>query len=115
MMAFAGNNISGFAEGRIKNGLQHLQQRLLDQTIRHRRDAELALAAVRLGNRHPSHRTGPVRPRQQLLADRRPRRAQVRGGLVNVQTVHPGCAFVGPNPFERPLQVLSRQRRQKQR
>ena len=103
--------VAVLAEGGIKERLQHLQQRLLDQTIRHRRDAELALAALGLGDRHPSHRTGPVRPRQQLLADRRPRRAQMRGGLVNVQTVHAGYAFVGSHPLPRPLQVLSRQRR----
>ncbi len=103
--------VAVLAEGRIKNGLQHLQQRLLDQTIRHRRDAELTLAALWLGNRHPSYRTWPVRPRQQLLADRRPRRTQMRGGLVNVQAVHTGYAFVGPHPLPRPLQVLSRQRR----
>ena len=36
---------------------------------------------------------------------------QMRGGLVNVQTVHTGYAFVGPHPLPRPLQVLSRQRR----
>src|SRR5437660_9203684 len=54
--------VAVLAEGRIKNGLQHLQQRLLDQTIRHRRDAKLALAALWLGDRHPSYRTGPVRP-----------------------------------------------------
>jgi hypothetical protein len=39
----------------------------------------------------------------------------MRDRLVDVQTIHAGYAFVGPNPFERPLQVLSRQRRQKQR
>ena len=106
--------VAVLAEGRIKNGLQHLQQRLLDQTIRHRRDAELALAALWLGNRHPSHRTGPVRPPQQLLTDRGPRRTPMGDGLVNVQTVHTGCAFVGPHSLQRPLQVLSRQCRQKQ-
>ena len=49
-------------EGRIKNGPQHLQQRLPDQTIRRRRVAELALAALWLGNRYLTYRTGPVRP-----------------------------------------------------
>jgi len=60
-----------------------------------------------------TRRTGLGRyvPDNSLLADRRPRRTQMRGGLVNVQTVHTGYAFVGPHPFERPLQVLSRQRR----
>src|SRR5260370_18040170 len=100
--------VAVLAEGRIKNGLQHLQQRLLDQTIRHRRDAKLTLAAVRLGDRHPSYRTGPVRPPQQLLADRRPRRTQMRDGLVNVQTFPTTCAFVGPHPLERPFPVPSR-------
>jgi len=50
--------VAVLAEGRIKNGLQHLQQRLLDQTIRHRRDTELTPATLWLGNRLPSHRTG---------------------------------------------------------
>jgi hypothetical protein len=106
--------VAVLAEGRIKDRLQHLQQGLLDQTIRHRRDAKLALATVRLGDRHPPYRQRPVLPRQQLLADDRPRRAQMDGGLVDVQSVDPGCPFVGPYPFPRPLQVLSRQRRQKQ-
>ena len=94
--------VAVLAEGGIKNGLQHLQQRLLDQTIRHRRDAKLALASLGLGDRHPSYRTGPVRPRQQLFADRRPLRAQLRGGLVNVQTIHTGYAFV-PAPASTPV------------
>ncbi len=38
--------VAVLAESGIKERLQHLQQRLLDQAIRHRRDAELALAAV---------------------------------------------------------------------
>ncbi len=37
------------AEVRVQERLQHLQQRLLDQAIRHRRDAELALAPPGLG------------------------------------------------------------------
>ena len=66
--------VAVLAEGGVENRLQHLQQCLLDQPIHHRRDAKLALATVRLRDRHPSHRAGPVRPRQQLLADRGPRR-----------------------------------------
>ena len=54
--------------------LQHLQERLLDQPIRHRRDAKLALATVRLRDRHPSYRLGRYVPDKQLFADRRPRR-----------------------------------------
>src|SRR5579859_3814594 len=98
--------VAVLAEGGVKDRLQDLQQRLLDQTIRHRWDAELALATLRLGDRHPSHRTGPVRPLQQLLADGGPRRAQECDGLVYIQSIDAGCALVGSDPFERPLQVL---------
>jgi hypothetical protein len=35
--------------------------------------------------------------------------------LGNIQTVHTRCAFVRLYPLERPLQVLSRQRRPQQR
>ena len=52
------------AERRVQQRLLDLQQRLLDQSIRHRRDAQLALASVWLRNRYPSYRTGPVRPLQ---------------------------------------------------
>ncbi len=48
--------VAVLAEGGIKLRLQHLQQRLLDQPIRHRRDAELALTSVRL--RDLTRRTG---------------------------------------------------------
>jgi hypothetical protein len=37
------------------------------------------------------------------------------GGLVYIQSIHPGSAFVGPHSLERPLQVLSRQHRHEQR
>jgi hypothetical protein len=78
------------AEGWVKYRLQHLQQCLLDQPIRDRRDAQLALAAVRFRDRYPSYRTGPVPPLPQLVADRRPRRDQMACGLFNVQTIHAG-------------------------
>src|ERR1700751_4169187 len=41
--------VAVLAEGGIKERLQHLQERLLDQTIRHRRDTELVLAPSGLG------------------------------------------------------------------
>ena len=103
------------AECRIKDRLQHLQQSLLDQPIRHRRYAELALAAVRFRDRYPSYRTGPVRPLQQLLAQRRPYGDQLAGGLVYVQPIHASGSFVGPHALERLQQVLSRQRCHEQR
>jgi hypothetical protein len=49
-----------------------------------------------------------------LVADERPGGPQIFGGLVNIQTINAGGTFVGPYPFPCPLQVLSRQDRQKQ-
>ena len=100
-----------FAEGGVDQGLQHLQQCLLDQSIQHRGDAQLALAPVRFGDHHFAYRTGPVASCQQTLADVGPALAYHRGGLLDVEPVHPGGTFVGFHPLPRRLQVLSRQRR----
>ena len=107
--------VAVLAEGGIKQRLQHLQQRLLDQPVRHRRDAQLALATVRLRDRHPPYRTRPVRPPQQPFANVRPSGLQVLPSLFDVQTVHPRRPLVRLHPPPRLLQVLSRQRRRKQR
>ena len=101
--------VAVLTEGGIKHRLQYLQHRLLNQTIRYRRDAQLALASVRLGDRYPSHRLRPVRPMQQLFADRRPLGAQPLGGLVDAETVDARCALVGPHPLPCLLHVLSGQ------
>jgi hypothetical protein len=103
------------AKGRVQQRLQDLQQRLLDQSIRHRRNAQLTLATIRFRNRHPSYRTRPVRPLQELITNHRPRRSQVAGGLGNIPAIHASRAFVGPYPLPRLLQVLSRQRCHQQR
>jgi hypothetical protein len=107
--------VAMLAEGRVKDWLQYLQQCLLDQTIRHRRDAKLTLATIRLRDRHPSYRTWPVRPLQDLLANDRPRVYQCKGGLINIQTVHACGTFVSAHSLERLLQILSRQRCLQQR
>ena len=107
--------VAVLAERRVKQRLQHLQQGLLNQPIRHRRYAQLALASVRLRDRYPSYRTGPVRPPQQLVSYLRPSRDQMAGGLLNIQSIHARCAPVGFDAFPRLPQVLSRQRRLQQR
>ena len=103
--------VAVLAEGRVENWLQHLQQRLLDQPIHHRRDAQLALASLRFRDRHPSHRAWPVPSCHQTLADVGPTLANVLGGLLDVEPVYPCRAFVGLDPLPCQLQVLSRQRR----
>jgi hypothetical protein len=102
------------AEGGINQRLQHLQEGLLNQSIYHRRDAQLALAAVRFGNQYLAYRTGPVASCQQRLANVWPALAQQLGSLLDIEPIHPGCAFVGLDPLPRCLQVLSRQRRLQQ-
>jgi len=103
------------AEGGVEYGLQHFQQCLLDQPIRDRRDAMLALATVRFGNQHPSYRTGPVRAPQQLVTNQRPCGDKVAFGLVNIQTIDTSGPFVRFDPIPCSLEVLYRQRRQQQR
>ena len=102
--------VTVLAEARVDQRLQHLQQRLLNQPVRRRRDAKLALASAGLRDRYPAYRRWPVPALQQSFADRRPLGLEQRGRLVNVQSVHARRALVGPHPLPRSLQVLSRQR-----
>src|SRR5690606_20949685 len=90
--------VAMLAKGGIKNGLQHLQQCLLDQAIRHCRNTQLALATVRLRDHDPSYRARPVRSRKPLLPYARPGANKVMGSLGNIQTIHSCCAFVGSHP-----------------
>ena len=61
----------------IPSALQDLHHRLLDEAIQHRRDAQLAHPAVRLGDLHPPHRLRFVGPRQQTFPDGWPVLGQV--------------------------------------
>jgi hypothetical protein len=64
-----------------------------------------------LRNHHPAYRLWPVLACQQRLADLAPPRAQQLGGLLDTESIHPGCALVDFDPLPRSVQVLSRQRR----
>src|ERR1700689_57445 len=99
--------VAVLTEGWIKYRLQHLQQRLLDEPIRHRRDTKLALTSVWLRNRYPSYRPGPVRSTQQLFPDGGPLSPQPLRRLVDIQSVDASCALVGSHPFPGLLHVLS--------
>ena len=52
--------VAVFGERPINHGLQDLQQGLLDQPIRHRRNPQFAHAAIGLRDLDPAHRQGPV-------------------------------------------------------
>jgi len=58
-------------KGRIIHGIEHLQDRLLDKSIRHRGDAKSSGPASRFRNQHFLHRLGAVLPCQQLLPNPR--------------------------------------------
>ena len=58
--------VTGLAEGRIEDRLQHLQEGLLHDPVLHRGDAEQALATRRFRNPHPPQRAGPVAAFQQF-------------------------------------------------
>jgi hypothetical protein len=50
------NAVTVLREGRVEAGLQDLQERLLDESVEHRRDAKLAHPAAALGNLLPPYR-----------------------------------------------------------
>src|ERR1700722_12838882 len=96
-------------EGWIKDRLKNLQECLLDQAVRHRRDAKLALTTSRLRNHHATYRLWPGRPLQQAVADDGPAGFQQRGCLVDIQPIHARRSPVGAHLLHCPQQVLSRQ------
>jgi hypothetical protein len=97
--------------------LQHLHHRLLDESIQHRRNAELSHSPVRLRDLYPwplAQRNGHlildkidhaaallvnrlrlIRPAQQLFPDRWPLLFQLLRQLLDGHSVHTGASFVG--------------------
>src|SRR5215475_225506 len=59
--------VTVIGKGRVPLCLQNLHHRLLDESIQHRRDTELAHPSVRLRYFHPTDRLGFVGPTQQLF------------------------------------------------
>ena len=86
--------VAVLAEGGVQNWLQHLQQCLLDQPIRQRRNTECPHPALRLGDVHPTNCLRDVRPRQQLGLDRWPVLLKVGFERQPVDPIDPGCALV---------------------
>ena len=61
-------------ERRVPVGLEHLEHRLLEEAVEHRRDAEGANAPASLGDLDPRHRLRSVGAVEQLAPDRGPLR-----------------------------------------
>lgn len=79
----------------------------MDETVQHRRDAQLPHPAVRLGDFHPLHRLRPVGPAQQLVPDGGPVLPEMSRQLPDAHPVDAGCPPVGPHSSQRLPQVLS--------
>ena len=82
------------AERPVPLRLQHLQDRLLDETVEHRRDAERATAAGRLRYLDPPHRLRLVGAVEQLGADRRPLLLQMSPRSLTVMPSIPGAPLL---------------------
>lgn len=98
-----------FGERRIKQRLQDLQQRLLDQPVGHRRYRQFPHAATRLGNLHAPQRLRPVMSRLQFFIYPGPPGFQVFRRGVDGQSIHPSTAAIGLEAFPRQHQVRSRE------
>jgi site-specific DNA recombinase len=53
--------VAGVREGRVQQGVQHLQDRLLYEAVDDRRDAQLTHPATGFGDLHPTHRLRFIR------------------------------------------------------
>jgi hypothetical protein len=107
--------VAVLAEAGIKDRLQYLQQRLLDQTIRYRRDAELALA-VSPGLGIVTRRTGwaGTSPTTVAPGSRATPCAGVRRSGRCPARRRRLAPLLARTRFQRLLQVLSRQSCQEQ-
>src|SRR5499433_3697492 len=79
---------------RVPPSLQNLHHRLLDESIQHGRNAELAHSPVRLWYFHPADRLWFVGPAQQLFSNGWPVLSQVVGELTNGHPVDARATFV---------------------
>jgi hypothetical protein len=102
--------VAVLAQSRVDDRLQHLQQRLLDQSVHHGRYAQFALSASRFGYAHAAHRTGPVAAVEQLRPDVRPGGLQIHRRVLHRASIDAGAALVGFDAPPRRSHVLSGQR-----
>jgi len=86
--------VAVLAECRIPLRLKPLQDRLLDDTINHGWNAQVAHAAVRLRNLHPKNRLRRVAPLEQLIFNLRPARFEHARQLFDGNAVNAGRALL---------------------
>ena len=94
------------AEQRLKDRRQYLQQRLLQQPVHHRRDAQPPLAPARLRYLYPPHRAWRPASRHELRPDFPAVTLKVGFELIRGHAVDPRRAAVAFYRRQRPPQVL---------
>src|SRR6059058_6228427 len=93
-------------ERRVPLLLQHLQHRLLNESVDRRGNAELSLASVWLVDFYSSDRLRLIRTLQQLLSYLVPLPDQVSRQLIDSHSVDPCAALVRLDPSQRTLEIL---------
>ena len=86
--------------------LDDLRQRLLDESVRYRRDAKESFSAVWLWDFHALDWFGPVSARHQLRADAGPIRFQMDAEFIDAHAVNARRAFVALDPLQGPFEIL---------
>jgi hypothetical protein len=106
--------VAVLAERRVDERLQHLQQRLLDQSVHGCGYPELASPAPRLWYAHAAHRLGPVAAVEQPGSDVGPRLLEIFARVLHRASVDAGTSLIGLHAFPRAGHILSGQRLPKQ-
>lgn len=93
--------VAVIGKGGIEDRLEDLKQGLLDQTVRHGRDAELALAPARLRDQLPSDQRRLVGTGEEFPPDPFPVLPRPLRQLFHRHAVDPGAALVFPDSLVR--------------
>ena len=86
--------------------LDDLRQRLLDESVRHCRDAEQALSSVWLGDFYALDWFGLVSACHQLRADAGPVRFEVGAEFIDAHAINARCTFIANDPRQGCFEVL---------
>jgi hypothetical protein len=91
----------------LKDRREHLCDRLLEQTIHHRRYPQQPHSALRFGYLYPPHGTGLIGSAFERGPDLQPMLLQVRPQVFHRHPVDPRCACVALDSLQRCEQVLA--------
>jgi hypothetical protein len=102
-------SVAVVAENRFIDRCQDLGGRLLNDAIKHRRNAERAFRAIRFRNFNASNRRGRIRPVEQFSANSLPVLAEKIREFRDFHAVDSGRSSVLPHSFPSSKQVFAGQ------